>query len=185
VGVLLASAPRASADVKPGSDTTTEVVVSDPHSVLVWEFRTQDYDIAFSVTYKPAVRSAGGQPRSGLVFRSNTPSRRRLDGETLPSDASNDVVVKSYARVNSHARTIQGSFCPASVGVGAGTAVLRWDNSYSTFRSKSLVYKTRVVSETEAAAAATTERTHRTKLNQVRIPGLDGGLGCVCSLVIC
>lgn len=54
-----------------------------------------------------------------------------------------------------------------SAGLGAGVAYLKFDNSYSSFRGKRVWYKLRVVPAAEATAAAHSEMTYRTKMNQV------------------
>eukprot|EP00750_Incisomonas_marina_P013517 INCI17445.1.p1 GENE.INCI17445.1~~INCI17445.1.p1 ORF type:complete len:969 (-),score=212.34 INCI17445.1:2145-4991(-) len=88
------------------------IEVREPKSMIIWEFRTQKFDIAFSI-----VRPAQNGPRDTAL--------------------SVETTVLPYSRQEAQRETILGYVAVSEPGLYH----LVWDNSYASFHSKRLTFK--------------------------------------------
>ena len=121
---------RAVVGARGSHDVTVDVDTAG--SVVVWEFRPVEHDISVSVTFSAAATGDGEGEGEGAA------------AAAVATVA--DAVVKPATR-HDHTTLERGSF----EAPGPGTLKVTFDNSYSFFRSKTVMYAVSVASGEEAS----------------------------------
>jgi hypothetical protein len=111
--------------VEKRSFKTVEVTVEKPRSTLKWEFKTTENDIGFNLYRQRNIEELQG-PNSG--------------------DDEDDVI--PLRRVNSHLVPEDGMV----VVQKPGKYVFKFDNTYSWYRTKRVMYKIEVIAPPEVKA---------------------------------
>lgn len=127
--------------VESKSCVALTVEVNQPGSILRWEFQTENYDIGFGVFFAPAAPPAqAASPAPAVPPASAVPAVT-----SGPSDDFLQVLV-AMQRVNCHLVPEDGMLVCST----PGKYVLKFDNSFSWYRSKKLLYHYQVLLPTPA-----------------------------------
>lgn len=117
-----------------GETVTVSVPTHALGSCLFWEFATETYDVGFGVYFEWAEEEAAGD--SEASERPITVNENEDNQVEVVNNPNTDEVLPTVRR-NSHEQVIVGSH----LYPGTGTYLLKFDNSYSLLRSKTLYYR--------------------------------------------
>jgi len=114
-----------------GETVTVSVPTHALGSCLFWEFATETYDVGFGVYFEWADADGLSQETRQIVINENE------DNQVEVVNKPNVDEVLPTVRRNSHEQVVVGSH----LYPGTGTYLLKFDNSYSLLRSKTLYYR--------------------------------------------
>ena len=114
-----------------GETVTVSVPTHSLGSCLFWEFATETYDVGFGVYFEWAEPTGPGESERQIVINENE------DNQVEVVNKPNVDEVLPTVRRNSHEQVVVGSH----LYPGTGTYLLKFDNSYSLLRSKTLYYR--------------------------------------------
>ncbi|XP_067941881.1 Golgi resident protein GCP60-like [Watersipora subatra] len=128
--------------VGSGETVTIRVPTHENGNCLFWEFATDHYDIAFGTYFE-----WNNSPEDGIHLHvsdssedeeePNSDDKEKGGGEdTKPRGPPIDEIIPIYRR-DSHEEV----YCGSHVYPGRGVYLLKFDNSYSLWRSKTLYYR--------------------------------------------
>ena len=123
-----------------------DVAVDTVGTVLQWRFQSRQHDIGFSVVYKGETEQQGDDDATGSKSVPRASSNDSHNGE------DHHVEVVKMTRVDADIVTQEGEVQVAKRGQYA----LRFDNSFSRFRAKTVVYTLNVSTPALEASALTT-----------------------------
>ncbi|XP_065661530.1 Golgi resident protein GCP60 isoform X2 [Hydra vulgaris] len=116
-----------------GETVTIRVPTHENGSCLFWEFATEFYDIGFGVYFE---WTSGDNSTAEETLKKHLVVHENENNDEVILKASTDEVLPVLRR-NSHEEVIVGSH----LYPGQGIYLLKFDNSYSLLRSKSLYYR--------------------------------------------
>jgi len=138
--------PESVVKVGSGELVTVRVPTHDDGSCLFWEFATDSYDIGFGVFFEWTVPSVNelsvhvsesseddDLDEDGVRHRTDLPDDRKHQTE---NDPPTDEIIPVYRR-----DCQDEVYCGSHVYPGRGVYLLKFDNSYSLWRGKTVYYR--------------------------------------------
>uniref|UniRef100_A0A0X3QAE4 Golgi resident protein GCP60 n=1 Tax=Schistocephalus solidus TaxID=70667 RepID=A0A0X3QAE4_SCHSO len=142
---LLSQDAESVVNVGSGELVTIRVPVVPSGNCIVWEFATDNYDIGFGLFFewvKPSSRDASDQASWTIIEGSSQP----LDASSPSPDPLNQsqtpckVVVEEVIPIYRRSSNVE-IYCGSHAYPGNGNYLLKFDNTYSLWRSKMLYYR--------------------------------------------
>lgn len=119
-------------NVRSGEMITVRIPTREDGSCLFWEFATEAYDIGFGVSFE-WTNATSSQLTVQVANSDMHEDKSEPQWHNVPTT---DVIIPVYRR-NSHIEV----YCGSHVYPGRGVYLFNFDNSYSLWRSKTVLYR--------------------------------------------